>query len=82
MWTSLIIKEQKQNKTNPKVDFRMLVIKLHFYAWLFHAWTQFIVRKAMIYKGWEKKPSSKFQFRFSYGSIKSECYKKFVLIKS
>jgi hypothetical protein len=65
MWTSLIIKKQKQNKINPKVDFQTSMIKPHLCVWLFHAWTQFNVRKAMICKGWEKtSPLQSFNLDF------------------
>jgi hypothetical protein len=54
MWTSSTTKEQLLNKIDPKVDFRMSMIKPHLCAWLFYAWTQFNERKTMICKGWEK----------------------------
>jgi hypothetical protein len=42
------------NKTYPKEDFQMLVIKSHLFACLFCTWTQSNKRKAIICKGWKK----------------------------
>jgi hypothetical protein len=64
MWTSLIIKEQEQNKTNPKVEFRMLVIKPHLCAWLFHAWLG------------KNKPTSNFNLDFHMEASKVNATKK------
>jgi hypothetical protein len=65
IWISLIIKKQKQNKMNLRVDFQMSMIKPYLCAQFFHAWTQFNVRKAMICKGWEKtSPFQSFNLNF------------------
>jgi hypothetical protein len=53
-WTCSTIKSQLEKGENPKVDFKMSIMKPNLYAWLFHAWIHVKSMNEMIYKGWEK----------------------------